>query len=136
VSTYPGSLPCPWCASRGQAAQASRSHANSQTVIYDCRCGFRFRASRAFLDAAANGTHRPRPGGGPPRKDPDRVYLDAVLSSAEAAAEAAEVLRQGGAEVGTDHAGRLYTSRRDPRVLAWLAYLDSERQASVARYGY
>jgi hypothetical protein len=61
------------------------------------------------------------------------------MDTPEAAAEAAAVLRQAGAEVGQDAGGRWYTNRKDPRVVSWLAYIAEERAAvaeSVTRYGY
>jgi hypothetical protein len=64
----------------------------------------------------------------------NRVYLDRVLGRGEAVDEAVRLLRDAGAEVGRDPGGRWFTSRRDPRVMAWLAFVAGE-QAAAARYG-
>ena len=72
----------------------------------------------------------------------NRVYLDRVLASGDAVDEAVKLLRGAGVEVGRDGRARWFTNRRDPRVMAWLAFLANEqdemadRAESVARYGY
>jgi hypothetical protein len=110
-----------------------------QAVRYECRrCGCRFSVDRGFLLTG----QVTRPGyqnaALPGREHPDRVYLDAVMDTPEAAEEAATLLRAAGAEVGRDAHERWYTNRKDPRVVTWLAYMANEaaeKAESVARYG-
>jgi hypothetical protein len=131
----PGSLRCPCC-----GAEATLHRIGHQAVRYECRdCAARFSVDRGFLLTG----EVTRPGyqnaALPGREHPDRLYLDAVMDTPEAAAEAAAVLRQAGAETGQDASGRWYTNRKDPRVVSWLAYIADERAAvaeSVTRYGY